>query len=191
MKRGVIGGTSAGCAIQGEFGFTAEVDTIDTNSALMNPYDSRMTFNGNFLRIKFLENSITDQHYSERNRLGRHVSFMARVFEDNLKGVFMNEIVRGIGVDERTAVCVESNGMAYVYGSRFAYFIQQAKASEGPERCEANKSLDWNRNMKALNAYRIQADDRGMKYFDLTNWSRGFGGSWMNMYVDNGNFNLV
>lgn len=189
VKRIVIGGTSAGCAIQSEFVFTAEFDTINSEAALKNPYDHRITLRDNLLHNKWLENTVADQHYSDRNRFGRHVAFMARVFEDSLKN--RGYLVRGIGVDERTAVCVELNGMAYVYGTQSAFFIQQASLSGGPERCEADKPLDWNRNKQALNVYKVQADDKGMKYFDLKNWSRGFGGSWMKMYVEDGEFHLI
>lgn len=105
LKRAVIGGVSAGCAIQTQFGFTAKLDTIDSASALNNPYDERVTISGNLFRNKWLENTIVDQHYSERNRQGRHMTFMARVLNDHLKGT--NALVRGIGVDERTAVCLD------------------------------------------------------------------------------------
>lgn len=104
-KRAVIGGTSAGCAIQTQFGFTAEFDTIDSASALNNPYDKRVTISGNLFRNKWLENTIVDQHYDNRNRQGRHVAFMARVLNDHLKNT--TALVRGIGVDELTAVCLD------------------------------------------------------------------------------------
>ena len=60
-----------------------------------------------------------------------------------------------------------------------------------PEICEANRALHWYRDGRALNVYRIQADDSGSKYFDLGSWDRGLGGNWMHMYVNNGQFFLV
>lgn len=104
MKRAVIGGTSAGCAIQTEYGFTAAVDTVSSAEALSNPYDARVTLNGKLFRNKWLENTVVDQHYADRNRFGRHVTFMARVLTDHLQG---SALIRGIGVDERTAVAVD------------------------------------------------------------------------------------
>jgi hypothetical protein len=46
-------------------------------------------------------------------------------------------IVHGIGVEEKTAVCVESTGRAYVYSSvgANAHFISQK--GPGPETCRA------------------------------------------------------
>lgn len=104
-KRAVIGGTSAGCAIQTQYGFSARFDSVVSSTALNNPYDPYITIDDNFLRNKWLENTIVDQHYSDRNRFGRHMAFMARVLTDHLSGT--NAFVRGIGVDERTAVCVD------------------------------------------------------------------------------------
>lgn len=82
-------------------------------------------------------------------------------------------------------------GIAYVFGEQYAYFVQQMNANYEPEVCEANKPLHWYRSGQALNVYRIQANDLGSRYFDLTDWTRGLGGTWMYMYVDNGRFNLV
>ena len=115
---------------------------------------------------------------------------MARILQDYfLDNSIVSELVRGIGVDERTAVCIDSStGMAHVFGSEFAYFIEQASVSSVPEQCVRNKVLDWYRDKQALKVYRIPADPLGTKAFDLSNWTWGFGGAWLHMYVDNGKF---
>jgi cyanophycinase len=184
-KKAVIGGTSAGCAIQGEYGFSADFDTITTADALRNPFDQRVTIR-KLLDHKYLKNTITDTHYNNPDRRGRHVTFMARIYTDYLKNT--NELVKGIGVEERTAVAVDYDGKAYVFGSNNAYFIQQSYVNDYPEECVPGKPLDWYRNRKALFVYRIKGNNFGDRYFDLSNWNKWSGGSIQYFYVDRGLF---
>ena len=186
-KRIVIGGTSAGCAIQGEFGFSAEFDTILSRDALENPFDKRITLGRNLIEHKLLINTITDTHYNNPDRRGRHVSFMSRIYKDYLSSN-SSLLVRGIGVDEKTVVCIESNGVARVFGKYSAFFIQQSSSSNTPETCEPNKRLNWYRSRQALKVYRIYGNNFGDRFFNLNNWNTGFGGSWSYMFVDNGYF---
>ncbi len=57
-------------------------------------------------------------------------------------------MVYGIGVEEKTAIAVELDGRAYVYGLNAAHFMQQTSLDNYPEQCIAKKSLDWFRNRK-------------------------------------------
>ncbi|RNA09548.1 cyanophycinase [Brachionus plicatilis] len=164
VKKVVVGGTSAGCAIQGEFVFTAEVDSIITSEALADPYDAKLTIGRNLLRHTILKNTITDTHYNERGRQGRHIAFMARVLKDSLDYNF--SIVRGIGVDEQTVVCIESSGLARVFGNRDAYFLQQNSQQEAMVEsgilCTLTKEdilAIWHRNKK------INWVNRQLNYF--------------------------
>ena len=186
VKKVVVGGTSAGCAIQGEFGFTAEVDSIITSEALADPYDSRLTISRNLLRHPILKNTITDTHYNERGRQGRHIAFMARVLKDSLDYTFSK--VRGIGVDEQTVVCIESSGLARVFGNRDAYFLQQNSQQGTPETCQPRRKLDWYRSREAIRVYKITGTNTGDRYFDLHTWNKGFGGTWYFMYIDQGKY---
>lgn len=183
VKKVVVGGTSAGCAIQGEFGFTAEIDSIVSSEALADPYDSRLTIDRKLLRHPILKNTITDTHYNERSRQGRHIAFMARVLKDSLDSF---SIVRGIGVDEQTVVCIESSGLARVFGNRDAYFLQQNSLQGTPETCQPRRKLDWYRSREAIRVYKITGTKTGDRYFDLQTWNRGFGGTWYFMYIDQG-----
>jgi cyanophycinase len=185
-KKAALGGTSAGCAIQGEFGFTAQFDTITSANALSNPYDQRVNLQRNLIKNKWLQNVITDQHYNNPDRRGRHLTFMARIYKDYLR--FSNELVRGIGIDERTAVAVDHDGKAYVFGSNNAYFLEQNGANNFPEICEASRSLEWYRTLRAVNVYRVAATLDGRRYFDLSDWSTGLGGTWIYHYSRNGKF---
>lgn len=179
VKGAPIGGTSAGCAIQGEYYFDAANGTIRSDDALADPYDPRISIGaGDFLDNPYLERTITDTHYDDPDRRGRHLTFMARMTTDH--GI----VARGIGIDERTAVTIEPDGTARVFGSGSAFFMQQDSA--GPEICEPGRPLDWYRGKHAVESYVIRGDSSGDRYLDLDDWSTGSGGSWRYYYVDHG-----
>ena len=156
-----IGGTSAGCAVLSEFIFDAKNGSVTSANALVNPYRSEVSISKSFIALPFLTNTITDQHYSQRDRHGRHVSFLARIAKDN--GI----LAKGIGVDERTAVCIDELGNATVYGSNQAYFIIP---DDTPENCAPNTSVDWYQNEKALRVYSFTGSNEGTPAFNLTAW---------------------
>lgn len=189
IKRIPVGGTSAGCAILGETYFAALNGGVTSDQAMANPYDPLVTLgSGDFLNIPILAHTVTDQHFSQRGREGRMVTFMARMIKDNLAA-----IPHGIAVDEQTAVCVDNTGNATVYGSNSAFFLQPLQL--GPESCVSASPLDWNRSNKALKVYRITGSGRSSATgsFNLNNWTAVSGGTWLYFYVANGTFgtNLV
>jgi cyanophycinase-like exopeptidase len=191
LKRGVIGGTSAGMAILGSSYFDAENGTVTNAQALSNPYHNRMSLGYNdFLEIPFLENVITDTHYDDPDRRGRHTTFLARFAQDNGLRPF------GIACNEYTAVCINSEGKAFIYGDypnyeEYAFFLQSNCALKiyAPENCEDGQSLHWSREEEALKVYKVPGTTAGTNYFDLTDWTTGSGGTWQNWYVSNGTFN--
>jgi len=189
VKGGVIGGTSAGMAILGSGYFSAQNGTITTAQALSNPYHSRATLGYNdFLEIPFLEDIITDTHYDNPDRRGRHSAFLARYATDNTSRAF------GIACNEYTAVCVDSDGKAYVYGDypnyeEHAFFIQTNCATDYlPENCTSGNPLNWLQNNEALKVYKVPGMTTGENYFDLSDWQTGSGGEWQNWFINNGTF---
>jgi len=176
-----VGGTSAGCAILGSSYFAALNGSVTSAEALANPYNSLVTLgHDDFISIPYLQNTITDQHYTQRGREGRLVTFMARMNKDLKKNA------RGIASDEQTAVCVDENGIAKVYGNNNAFFLQIA--TSGPETCVAGLPLTWNQNKQAIKIYRIVGSSAGNGSFDLKNYSSASGGNWLYYYVNNGIF---
>ncbi len=168
VKKVPIGGTSAGCAILGRLYFPALEGTIDSPEALKNPFDSRIVIGRNdFLAMPFLANTITDMHYDARERLWRHITFLARIIRDTMPSA----VIRGIGVDERTAVAINADGKATVFGVGSAIFLWQNGLESVPEECVAGKPLVWNRNNQAVRSYLISGSTQGNGSFDLTNWS--------------------
>ena len=184
----VIGGTSAGMAIQGGYYFSAENGTVTSPTALANPFSSAVTVsNAPFLSNPQLANVITDTHYDNPDRKGRHVVFLSRIFND------FGTHGKGIACDEYTAVCIPPNGICKIYGEypqydENVYFIQpNCDLSENaPETCLANTPLTWNRGGQALQVYHAKGTMTGEQTFDLNTWNSGNGGVWEYWLVDNG-----
>lgn len=181
-KKCPVGGTSAGCAILGQIYYSGENGSSVSEKVLNNPYDSTLTLHKNdFVFADILKNLITDQHYITRSRQGRHVAFMSRIITD------WKIFPKGIAVDERTAVCIDGQGMATVVGSSKAYFIQTV-AGRLPEVCEAGRPLQWNADKKALKVYQVEGRNEGNGSFDVSGFRSGQakGGTWFWWWVENG-----
>lgn len=168
-----IGGTSAGTAVLGQFYYGAFRGSVTSAKALSNPYDKDMDGigGGSFLNVDYMTNVITDSHYNERDRQGRHFTFMARLVQDF--GVSYAN-VRGLGIDEATSVLVEANGTSKVYGAGNAYFLNGFGGT--PELCQSKKALTWDRSGQAVKAYVVAGTTTGTNTFNFNTWS-GTGGS--------------
>ncbi len=115
----LILGTSAGAMILGEFYFSAQKGTISSEEALANPNEERICIGCNFLKIKALRNTLVDSHYVEREREGRMKVFLEK--EKSLS--------KGIGIDERTALCIEADQTTTVIGRGGVHFM--IKSTQG------------------------------------------------------------
>ncbi len=189
VKQAAIGGTSAGMAILGSYYFDARNGTVNSAQALSNPYVSRVSLGYNdFLEVPFLENVVTDTHYDNPDRRGRHTVFLARMATDHGVRSF------GIASEEFTAVCIDADGTARVFGEYpdfqdFAYFLQANCTHEfEPETCEPGTPLHWQRENEAIKVYKVPGTVTGENYFELDLWENGSGGTWEHWYVENGNF---
>jgi cyanophycinase len=179
-KRAPVGGTSAGLAILGAAYFSAQNGSVLTSEALANPYNRYMTLGHNdFITAPFMQQTIMDSHYSQRDRQGRHITFLARMMKD-----WGYTKAKGIGVDEQTAVCVDGSGNAVVYGTNNAYFLQDNGAAA--ETCVSGSKLHWQRNQQAVRAYRIAGSNTGNGSFNLATWQTMSGGTAYFYYVNTG-----
>lgn len=160
IDRGVpVGGTSAGLAVLGQFVFTAEHDSVTAAQALANPFDDRVRIGHDFLRIPVLRGIITDTHFVKRDRMGRLLTFLARILQDG-----KTADARAIAVDEATAALVERDGALTVEGDGPVYLL---RAGDQAEVCKPGVPLTF-ANVKV---YRLT---RGGS-FDLKRWT-GRGG---------------
>lgn len=157
-KKIPIGGTSAGCAVLSGYIFDASRGSAYSKDVMMNPYDTTVSVSKSFITVPFLENTISDQHYSQRERQGRHLTFLARMMKD-----FNIKQPKGIGVDEKTAVCIDKDGNAFVYGTNSAYFLISNPFM--PEQCEPGKPLVFKQGVEV---YLFNGSASGTPMFNLT-----------------------
>ena len=131
-----IGGTSAGLAILGGTGYGAlATEAVDSPEALADPMGEKVTLVSDFLTVPFLANVITDTHFSERDRLGRLIGFVAQA-----RATGNGEAI-GLGIDEDSALCVDGNGIGRLYTTSdgHAWLVRP----EGAPTFEAGGALDW------------------------------------------------
>lgn len=129
-RGGVVGGGSAGLAIQGAVVYDAvAADRLNadthTADALRNPLEPRMSFTTGLFAWPALANTITDSHFVERDRFGRTAVFLARIFHDALLPPTDN--IYALGIDAGSAVVVNPDGTAMVLnnnGANGAYLIR-------------------------------------------------------------------
>lgn len=170
-KKIPVGGTSAGCAVLSQYIFDAKQGSVVSAEALANPYSPLVSISTSFIKAPFLQNTIADQHYSQRGREGRHVAFMARLQQD-----WQIRAPKGIGVDEKTAVCIDADGNATVFGVGNAYFLQGG--NEGPEHCQKDEALTWDRMEAAIGVSVFTGSKTGTPAFNLQSWPLEKDAAW-------------
>ncbi|MGE5379094.1 MAG: cyanophycinase [Bacteroidota bacterium] len=169
-SRGVpVGGTSAGLAVLGQFVFSAVNGTVTSDTALSDPYNKKVALDRDFLSLPNMGGVITDSHFSARDRMGRLITFLARIVNDGWATQAL-----GVGIDERTALTLEPNGNATVVGAGSVYFLQTPGV---PEVCQAKTALTFH----SVSVYRVPVDGT----FNFAQW-KGAGGTAYTLNVDSG-----
>jgi cyanophycinase-like exopeptidase len=87
-------------------------------------------FNWNNMQV-----TLADSHFTQRDRMGRLMAFLARQIKEGRTGAIL-----GVGVDEATSVAVDKFGMARVVGVGNAYFVL---ADHLPEICVSGSPLTF------------------------------------------------
>jgi hypothetical protein len=177
-------------AIMGDYYFSAQNGTISATNALQDPYNSSMTVDSiAFINNINLQNTITDTHFDNPDRKGRLITFMSRIYND------YNIQPNAIACDEYTAVCIDNNGIAKVYGGYpqyddFAYFVQVncEIPNPTPEICNIAMPLTWSHNNQALKVCKIPGTESGDNNFNLNDWLSNTGGNWFNWSANQGVF---
>ena len=169
--RGVpIGGTSAGNAVLAHFSFSARHDTITSQQALHDPFTTLITIDDSFLNLSpLLRNIITDDHFVSRDRMGRLVTFLARILHDN--GL---QTASAIATSDRTAFLMEPDGSGTVVGEGSVYFVRAAIPAEV---LRAGTQL----TSKGISVHRIEAGST----FNIETWT-GAGGVIYSIAAVNG-----
>lgn len=117
----VVGGLSAGLAVQGEYIYDPDgVTAVTSAEAVANPYRASMLFSSGFLDFAPMNDVITDTHFAQRDRMGRLFAFMARLRQDGTTARIV-----GLGIDENTSLFVDRNGRGTLDGSSAAYVVSE------------------------------------------------------------------
>ncbi len=111
-RGGVVGGTSAGLAILGEYAYDSvaadaaggDVEARTTN-AMADPSEPIISFTHDLFTFPPLRHIITDTHLVPRNRLGRLMVFLARLQEQSSSDLM------GVGVSQGTAIVIDRHGI--------------------------------------------------------------------------------
>jgi cyanophycinase len=146
-----IGGTSAGMAIMGQYTYNACSGSATSAAALANPYDKTITFTYGFFDFGYVAQTITDQHFVVRDRMGRLLAFLARQIKDG-----KTTTAWGIAANEETTAVVAKNGLVTVIRNdgvngvdtpippasvnAVTHFIL---ADHAPVRCVSRQSLSY------------------------------------------------
>jgi cyanophycinase len=156
-----IGGTSAGMNVLSQFIYTALGSQGATSSeALADPYNKYITLGENFVNISILTGLIDDPHFVTRDRMGRDLAFLCRIYNNN-----WSPTPRDITIDEKTALLLDSSGNGSVVGTSTVYFLQ---APGAPQVCQPGTPLTY----QNIDVYRIATGAT----FNVVHW-KGNGGT--------------
>lgn len=118
QQGGVVGGTSAGLHVLSEVVYTAQGESVTPDQVLRNNNDANITLKNDFLSL--FKGYIFDSHFNERGRFGRLLGFVAHW------NIRHNSSVSGIGVDDLTALCIDTSEVGTVYGTGAVHIYKQA-----------------------------------------------------------------
>ena len=137
IARGVpIGGTSAGMNVLSEFIYSAlGSQGVTSSEALANPFNKYITLARDFVNIPAVRGLIDDPHFVTRDRMGRDLAFMCRIY---LNG--WSSAPRDIAIDEQTALLLDASGNGTVVGISTVYFLQ---APGAPQVCQSGTPLTY------------------------------------------------
>ncbi len=163
INKGVpVGGTGAGMNVLTQFVYVgAGQKTVTSSIALADPYNKYIAFGENFVTIPVLQGLIDDPHFVTRDRMGRDLAFMCRVYNNGWSAA-----PRDIDVDEQTALLVETNGDVTLVGNSNAYFL---RAPGPPQVCQPGTPVTY----QNIAVYRITPS---VGTFNVSTWT-GTGGT--------------
>ncbi|HXM43803.1 MAG TPA: hypothetical protein VN924_21395 [Bryobacteraceae bacterium] len=92
--------------------------SVTSKQALANRSTPLITIENGFLNLSpLLQNTLTDDHFTARDRMGRLIAFLARTIQDGYAAQ-----VSAIATDEKTAFQMEPDGNGVVTGAGAVYF---------------------------------------------------------------------
>ncbi len=114
---GVISGTSAGAMVLGDVVFTAKHGSGNLLAYITNPFNNNIDLDDDFLGL--VPDVLIDSHFTERARFARLIPMIYNYSKLNGKNLM------GIGIDDRTAIVIDKNGIGEVMGSGAVAIFQK------------------------------------------------------------------
>ena len=124
--------------------YTAIYDSVESDEALKNPFNPKVTLGTDFLYSPYLKSLIIDTHFFQRDRMGRLVVFLARLMQ--AQNSTNPQEVLGIGCDEQTAILVDGrtgNAMLVSQTSGLDHVCYFLSVKSLPKTCEPNQPLTF------------------------------------------------
>lgn len=143
----VIGGIDHGGSVLAEFSFPGAEGPPSSSEALADPYAPDLDLERGYLSIPPLAQVLIEPRFVKNDRMGRLLSFAARVLEDAWSDAFV-----GLGVDEHTAMVIGPNGVGEVYGDGHVYLF---RADQSADLCAPEMDLEFG----PVTVYRLAAGD--------------------------------
>jgi cyanophycinase len=173
QRKGAIGGTSAGMHVLASIVHTPRGagNSVTSDGALQDPFigqgersgTASLEFSNAPMSIPRLRNMITDTHWSQRNRQGRSIVFLARALQDLLS---TPQALHLVACDEGTAVVIDDAGVGRVFGTpgNAAWFFAPASS---PDLCQDNMPLQWTAGVTRI---AVGATIDGQNAFKFDTW---------------------
>ncbi|AFU99319.1 Type 1 glutamine amidotransferase-like domain-containing protein [Simiduia agarivorans] len=121
QKGGVIGGTSAGNAVQSQHIYDPDgIPGVYSEEAVTDLCHAYINLSRDFLSTPLMTGIITDTHFAQRDRMGRLMVFMAQLPSDTV----------GIGVDEATSIYFDASGLGVVDGDNAVYVLKENASTQ-------------------------------------------------------------
>ena len=127
-KGGVLGGTSAGHAVMSQFIYDPDgILSVFSDEAVSDPCQAYIHLSFGFLDLPFMVGVINDSHFQERDRMGRLLTFMARIGQPTISPTA--QPITGLGIDEDTALYIDANGLGTAEGSGTVDVLRESGAT--------------------------------------------------------------
>lgn len=115
-RGGVIGGTSAGMALMADSIYDPDGIAGAVSDEVVTDFcHETLNFSSRFVDVPFLDNSLTDTHFQERDRMGRAIVSL---------GQHSNQYF-SIAASEATSIFIEADGSGIVDGSAEVYIFKE------------------------------------------------------------------
>jgi cyanophycinase len=99
-----------------------------------------ITLTNDLFHLPYMSNILTDTHFFQRDRMGRLVTFLARVVKNKWIHPSFDDAM-GIGVSEHTGVLIDhTSGNCTLTGDGPVYFV---RSNPYIERCDEDHSLTY------------------------------------------------